>query len=113
MTTGLSRISCSIAFSTSSMVRCSSRRLGAERKRVHLPHEIPERVVHQTVLIDEGHPGKGGGPHSHVEMIAFPGGVDDHDRGPGQRVRETALQLVDTHHRAWLSPARTWSKSAA
>jgi len=62
-------------------------------------HEVTERVVDQTVLVDEAQAGEGRGLHPHVEMVAFPGGIDDCDRGSRQRRRQASLQLLDTHHR--------------
>lgn len=76
-------------------------------------HEIAQRIVDQPMLLDEAQAGKRRGPHSHLEVIAFSGGVTHRDRGARQRRRQAAFQLVDSHHPAWLAPVRSWRKAHA
>ena len=80
---------------------------------MHPPHEVPERVIDQPMLLDEPQAGKGRGSHLDVEMIPLTRGVAHGNRGSGQRGCQAPLDLRDVHHRVWLAPGKSWRKAGA
>jgi hypothetical protein len=76
-------------------------------------HELAEGGVDHAVLIDQASPRERLGHDLHLEVLAVPRGIRDHDARTRECCLQAPLDLPWIHHAAWLHVLDASSKEHA